>query len=130
MKSFRYNKQEKLKSRTQLEAIFASGKSFSVFPLKLFFIESNASATAPVQAGVGVSARHFKKAVHRNRIKRLLREAYRLEKQALLEDLQLQQKRISIFILYIDKELPSYELIRAKMKDSLAKLQQKLSKNN
>ncbi len=125
MKPFSYNKKEKLKSRTQLEAIFASGKSFSVFPIKVFFLEADATQTERVKAGVGVSARHFKKAVHRNRIKRLLREAYRLEKQILHQQLNEQQKQFAIFFLYIDKEMPSYEVLRGKMKDAIEKLMKK-----
>jgi ribonuclease P protein component len=127
MKPFSYNKKEKLKSRTQLEAIFASGKSFSVFPVKVFFIETDATQTESIKAGVGVSARHFKKAVQRNRIKRLLREAYRLEKQKLYIQLTEQQKQIAVFFLYVDKEMPAFEVVREKMKDCLAKLQTKLN---
>lgn len=126
MKPFSYSKEEKLKSRTQLEAIFASGKSFSVFPVKVFFIETDAPQKASVKAGVGVSAKYFKKAVQRNRIKRLLREAYRLEKKQLSEQLTEQQKQIAVFFLYIDKEMPAFEVVKEKMKDCLAKLQTKL----
>jgi len=126
MKPFSYNKKEKLKSRSQLEAIFASGKTFSVFPLKVFFLETGTAQTENVKVGVGVSARHFKKAVQRNRIKRVLREAYRLEKQSLQQQLIEQQKQIAVFFLYIDKEMPAFEVVRDKMKDCLSKLQSKL----
>ncbi len=127
MKPFSYNKKEKLKSRIQLEAIFASGKSFSVFPIKVFFLEADTAQTERVKVGVGVSARHFKKAVHRNRIKRLLRETYRLEKQILHQQLNDQQKQLAIFFLYIDKEMPSYEVLREKMKESIEKLVKKMN---
>lgn len=60
MKTYSYNKKEKLKSRTQLDAIFASGKSFSVFPIKVFFLETGVAVTENIKAGVGVSAKHFK----------------------------------------------------------------------
>ncbi len=127
MKLNGYHKKEKLKSRTQLEAIFATGKSFSVFPLKIFFLETDASETACIKAGVGVSARHFKKAVDRNRIKRLLREAYRLEKHTLLHQLEKHEKKIALFLLYIDKEMPDYVVLREKMKEGFEKLQSRLS---
>ena len=128
MKAFGYHKKEKLKSRTELQAIFTTGKSFSVFPLKVFFIErDNMDTSVPVRAGVGVSSKHFKKAVDRNRIKRLLREAYRLEKQNLYEALATQPKNISVFFLYLDKELPDYTLLREKMKEGLEKLIKKIN---
>ena len=125
MKPFSYNKKEKLKSRTQLEAIFTSGKSFSVFPIKVFFLEADATQSERVKAGVGVSAKYFKKAVHRNRIKRLLRETYRLEKQNLHQQLHEQQKQFAVFFLYIDKEMPVYEVLRGKMKEAIEKLMKK-----
>jgi ribonuclease P protein component len=128
MKAFGYHKKEKLKSRTELQAIFTTGKSFSVFPIKVFFIEKDTMGTSvPVHAGVGVGSKHFKKAVDRNRIKRLLREAYRLEKQGLPEVVSAQSKTISVFFLYLDKELPDYTLIRAKMKEGLEKLIKKIN---
>jgi ribonuclease P protein component len=128
MKAFGYHKKEKLKSRTELQAIFTTGKSFSVFPIKVFFIEKDTMGTSvPVHAGVGVGSKHFKKAVDRNRIKRLLREAYRLEKQGLHEVVSAQSKTISVFFLYLDKELPDYTLIRAKMKEGLEKLIKKIN---
>ena len=127
MKPFSYNKKEKLKSRTQLEAIFTSCKSITVFPVKMFFLETDATQTENIKTGVGVSARHFKKAVQRNRIKRLLREAYRLEKKPLHQQLSQQQKHIAVFFLYIDKEMPAFEVIREKVRDGIAKLQAKLN---
>ncbi|MGV3595928.1 MAG: ribonuclease P protein component [Sediminibacterium sp.] len=123
MKAFGYHKKEKLKSRTELQAIFTTGKSFSVFPIKVFFVEKDSTDTSvPVHAGVGVGSKHFKKAVDRNRIKRLLREAYRLEKQSLHEAIVTQSKTISVFFLYLDKELPDYTLVREKMKEGIEKL--------
>ena len=128
MKAFGYHKKEKLKSRTELQAIFTTGTSFSVFPIKVFFIEKDTMGTSvPVHAGVGVGSKHFKKAVDRNRIKRLLREAYRLEKQSLHEVVSAQSKTISVFFLYLDKELPDYTLIRVKMKEGLEKLIKKIN---
>lgn len=79
-----------------------------------------------IKAGVGVSARHFKKAVDRNRIKRLLREAYRLEKKVLQDQVLNSQQHIAVFFLCIDKEIPNYALLREKMKVALEKLVERL----
>jgi ribonuclease P protein component len=77
---------------------------------------------AVLQAGVGVSSRNFKKAVDRNRIKRLMREAYRLQKNMLNESLEKKQQKMSVFFLYLGKELPEYDLIYEKMGNSIKRL--------
>src|SRR5205809_6624659 len=99
--AYSYNKKEKLKSRKRIEELFAKGKSFSVFPVKVFFTVATAGSFEPVQAGVGVSARNFKKAVDRNRIKRLLRECYRLNKSGLYETAASEAKAVAAFFLYV-----------------------------
>lgn len=69
---------------------------------------------AQLQAGVGVSSRYFKKATNRNRIKRLIREAYRLQKNNLFTHLEKEGKSLYIFIIYTGKELPAYDLVYEK----------------
>jgi ribonuclease P protein component len=105
--TFSYNKFEKLKSRKQIELLFAKGKSISSFPVKVFYLPVEHTPVHPVQVGVGVSARNFKKAVDRNTIKRRMREAYRLHKLPLHEHLITNQKSVAVFILWIDKQLPT-----------------------
>ena len=85
------------------------------------------AAAHPLQAGFGVSARTFKKAVERNRVKRLTREAYRLQKDNLQQALASRGKNVAAFFLYTGKELPAYELIKDKMKLVLHQLENKLS---
>lgn len=120
--AYSYQRKEKLKSRKTLDEIFSVGKSFSVFPLKLFYLLPAADAK-PVKAGVGVSARNFPKAVDRNRIKRLLRETYRLQKTSLHNSLVQKQKSVAVFLLYTGKEMPDYQLLDEKMKTVLTKLE-------
>ncbi|NCI48426.1 ribonuclease P protein component [Sediminibacterium roseum] len=123
--TYTYNKPEKLKSRKKLNEIFTKGKSFPVFPVKVFYVIGEANEHS-VKTGVGVSTRNFKKAVDRNRIKRLLRECYRLNKTTLHEAVSKKQKSISVFFLYVGKELPDFEMLTGKMKTALTKLEQNL----
>lgn len=120
-----YSKQEKLKSRKALEQLFAKGKSFSVFPIKVFYTVTD--DTALVQAGVGVSSRIFKKAHDRNKVKRLLREVYRTQKQALYTRVTTDQKQLNVFFLYIGKELPVFADLQIAMEKTLEKLIRKIS---
>lgn len=80
----RYPKNEKLKSRKTIGALFAGGKSVTKFPLRLVYLPIE---EAPTQVAVSVSKKFFKRAVDRNYYKRLLREAYRKNKAQLIDGL-------------------------------------------
>jgi ribonuclease P protein component len=120
--TFSYNKFEKLKSRKQIELLFAKGKSISAFPVKVFYLPIDHTPLHPVQVGVGVSARNFKKAVDRNTIKRRMREAYRLHKLPLHDHLVAEQKSVAVFILWIDKQIPTTAVVQNLMPTVIEKL--------
>ena len=86
----------------------------SPMPLQLSLI--------PIQFGTGVSTKNFKRAVDRNRIKRLVREAYRLQKSDLQKKLIEKQAKMNVFIIYTGKELPEYKDVYNKVKLILNKL--------
>jgi ribonuclease P protein component len=72
--------------------------------------------------GVGVSTKNFKHAVDRNRIKRLTREAYRLQKMPLQELVEQKKIPFALFIIYTGKELPGYEVVSEKIAVILIRL--------
>jgi len=124
-KPFGLSKAERLKSRKQIETLFEKGKSFTVFPVRVSYSFELNREKAGAQIGVSASKRVFKKAVDRNRIKRLLREAYRLQKSNLAASLKQKEIRAIIFFIYIDKTIATFETIQAAMHQCLKKLQQK-----
>lgn len=86
MTNFRYPRAEKLKKNTEISLLFEKGKWRTHGNLRIIILKNK--PTAPVEStkfAVSVSKKYFKKAVHRNRIKRLLRESYRLNKDAFKE---------------------------------------------
>lgn len=111
---FSYSKHEKLKSRKLIKYLFAHGKAISVFPLRLIYLKIEHDGKQPLQTGVSVSKRNFKLAVNRIRIKRLMREAYRLNKSLLHTNLN--GKYIIMFI-YLGKEEIPYKKLDVKMKE-------------
>ncbi len=134
-------KAEKLKSRKRIEWVFKEGKSLSVFPFKVFYLLVRPSTSPPPsspapppspprspapppppQAGFGAGSRHFKKAVDRNRIKRLSREAYRLQKQPLMDVLAEKGRSMALFFIYTGKELPDHSTVQVKIGVLLQKL--------
>jgi ribonuclease P protein component len=125
---FTLGKLERLKSRKLLEQLFRDGSTLLNHPVKLFYTSKALPEGIKLQAGFGVSSRTFKKAVDRNRIKRLLREAYRLQKKPLQESLEASGARLAVFFLYIGKELPDFNLIKDKMNAVLQSLEKQLAR--
>ncbi len=118
---YTFKKDDKLKSRKLIEQLFKEGKSFSNFPMRVLW-KYNETSKMPLQTGFAVSSKYFKKAVDRNRIKRLMREAYRLQKNDLQNHLILQEKKMVLFVIYVGNELPAYPLIFEKTSHVLNRL--------
>ncbi|NNC70859.1 MAG: ribonuclease P protein component [Flavobacteriaceae bacterium] len=122
-----FRRKEKLKSKKLIEQLFNEGKSASVYPLKLIYLRVEHKGIYPIQAGLSVSKRKMKKAVERNRIKRVLRECYRKNKQAVYD--QITGKYIFMF-LYLDENEQNYVVLEGKMIDLLKKFINKTRKDN
>ncbi|MEO9023123.1 MAG: ribonuclease P protein component [Ginsengibacter sp.] len=118
---------ERLKSRKVIQQLFKEGDSFSYSPFRVMYIET-ANVISPLQAGFTASTRNFKKATDRNRIKRLMRESYRLQKNSLHLLLEENHKNIAVFFIYTSNELPQYKFVFEKMGSILKKLETLLSK--
>lgn len=112
---------EKLKSRKLIQQLFKEGKSFSHFPFRVIYIQPE-NNHSHLQSAFSVSSKNFKKAVDRNRIKRLMREAYRLQKFSLQNELEESGKYLAVFIIYTGNEIPVYNAISEKMAAALNRL--------
>lgn len=102
---FSFPKQEKLKSLKAFEVLFSSGESDKHYPVRMVFIPWP-TGDAPVQAGFSVSKKRFRKAVDRNRIKRMMREAYRLQKPEYLGHLHKQYAVVFIYLHHRETAMP------------------------
>lgn len=125
--NYTYSKDEKLKSRKLIKELFENGKAVTVFPLRMIYLKKEHLGKFRVKAGVSVSKRNLKRAVDRNRIKRLLRESYRLNKDLLY--LNLEEQYVMLFI-YLAKEKKPFSLIEDKMKELMQKFLKRIKKQN
>ncbi|WP_445749080.1 ribonuclease P protein component [Polaribacter sp.] len=120
-------KQERLKSRKLIEKLFTDGKSVKNFPLRMVFLQVQHTSTFPIQAAFSVPKRNFKRAVDRNRIKRLLRETYRLQKEIVYSKLE---KPTVCMISYIGKDELPFDQLFFKMTNLLQLLIKETCKND
>lgn len=123
--NFKFGKLEKLKSKKTIDCLFKEGQSVTVFPLRMIYLKIDGEAPK-TQIGVSVSKRLHKTAVTRNRIKRLLREAIRLNKPIYFNN---STTSYALMILYISKEGTSFEVLNTAMKSLLEKFVRKTAKN-
>lgn len=126
-----FSKHERLKSRKTIAQLFKVGKgnSFVAYPLRVLWLDAPMTGEAPptplaerdgaAQIAISVPKRAFKTAVARNRIKRQIREAYRLHKAGLYE--KLAGRRVSLMLVYIAKEALPYAEIEAGVKKMIRK---------
>lgn len=122
--------QERIKSRKLIDRLFSGGKSLSLaaYPLRVVYMEELAAEGAPqVQIMVSVSKRHFKRAVKRNRVKRQIRESYRLHKQLLLDSLQQhQEKALCLGFIWLADRLYTTSEVEDRMTNLLNRLAETL----
>ena len=132
-KQFTLGRDERLKSRKQIEKLFAEGRSFVVNPFRVYYVINGerlmVNKSSLLQFGIGVGSKNFKKAVDRNRIKRLTREAWRLQKNELKERLKRINIELNVFFIYTGKALPDFETVKDKVAVALKKLADKTDEN-
>ena len=113
-----FQRGERLKSRTEIGRLFGrQGQSFAKYPLRLLWLPmEEPRSTFPVQFTVSVPKRRFKRAVLRNRLRRRIREAYRLHKHELYERLGPGHPQYAWLILYVGQEELDMATIEAAMR--------------
>lgn len=105
-----FKKAERLSLNKRIELLFSTGAAISLHPLKIVYLPFPESMEYPVQILFTVSSKRFKSAVVRNRIKRRLKESYRVRKSSLYEELSKQNRKLLIGIIYTGNDPdPNFE---------------------
>lgn len=124
------HKDERLHLKRDVDALFASGSAFIAFPLRVVWRVSPATEERGAHCAIlAVAAKkYFRRANKRNRVKRLIRESYRLRKHTLLDYARTHQLQIHLGLLSVAKELPTQAEVNKGMDKAIARLLLELSK--
>jgi ribonuclease P protein component len=122
------SKSERLKSKKLTDFLFKKGKSYFLFPFKVYYLLIDSDEhPAQLQFAVSVPKRKITAAVNRNTIKRRAREAYRINKHSLLESLKKENKKLILMFVYLHDRPENYTNIERAIKNLLNVLQSKIS---
>jgi ribonuclease P protein component len=130
MDSFTFRKKEKLCSQKLIGEMFLSGNSFLCYPLKVTWMKAEElQSEFPVQVAFSVPKRIFKRAHDRNRLKRLMREAYRLQKSSLYKVADNEKMKIILMFVYIGKEQTQFNRIETSVGKVISRMIKEIKTN-
>jgi ribonuclease P protein component len=121
-----FSKSEHLCGDKRITRLYKEGDAFIAYPLRVVFLIEPKSDPVNLNVLVSVPKKRFKRAVKRNRLKRIMRETYRLNKQSIIEKLEEKQLQIHVAFNYVSDDEMDFTEIERKMKLSLQKLMDKI----
>lgn len=116
-------KAERLTGKKTIEELFQKGRATKLYPFVLLWTIAEQPLNVPVRLAISVPKRRVRHAVDRNRVKRLIRENYRKQKNTLFEFLNPQDKQLVMLLIFVGKaEETDYELVNKKISGLLTRL--------
>ena len=114
-KDFSFSKKERLHKQIMIDDLFSNGQVFKIPSFRVHFLIVADQNPSSVQLLISVSAKIFKKSVDRNRIKRLIRESYRLNKSNYPVVLPNKNQSLLVGIIFTGKSLPDYKNVEERI---------------
>ncbi len=125
--NYSFGKKERLSSKKSIASLFETGNSFRSQSFSVIWSYSEHTIPFPAQIAVSVTKKSFKKAVDRNRIKRQIKEAWRLNKNSLYDLLKKEEKQIILMLLFTGKKAPDFKDVNNQVNNIISKFSLLLS---
>ena len=125
-----FAKSEHLCGEKRITRLFTQGDAFIAYPLRVVYLIEPKKDVEPASVMVSVPKKRFKRAVKRNRLKRLMRESYRLNKHELIEILNEKQLQIHVAFNYVSDDVLDFAAVEKKMKIAIQRLIDKIQTIN
>lgn len=126
---FTFNKNERVTGTNRVDSLFESGDSFMAYPLRVVYGKREKINRAPLSILVSVPKKRLRAAVDRNRMKRLIREAYRLTMPLIFAQDRKIDTHYDIAFVYVKNEKDSYKNIEKAMRKALQIIANKEKEN-
>ena len=127
-----FTKAERLNSKLTIDKLFAGGNASTVaFPLRIVYMKDHCEGTTsipPVSVLISVPKKRFRHATDRNRMKRLVREAYRTNKHILWDALKDKDYKLEVAFVCITDQLPTFRAVNKSMVKALTQISERLDK--
>jgi ribonuclease P protein component len=121
---FTFSKEERLTGKTSIDQLFNGGKSFNLFPFKVFYSIVENPAEPIARLLIAIPKKKVRHAVDRNRLRRLVREAYRLNRTEFITSLEMKSVHLHFALIYTGEGADlAYKEVELKIIASLAKLE-------
>lgn len=126
MERFRFTKKERVTGEKRIEALFTKGRSFMSYPFRIVYLETAQYGSMPLSILISIPKKRVKSAVDRNRMKRLGREAYRLNKHLFLPNGLAENEHLDVAFIYVADKLSDYATVEKGIRKAIKELNHRI----
>jgi ribonuclease P protein component len=125
-----FPKKEKLCGEIRIGKLFSEGRAFIVYPLRIVYQITEENADTPVKVLISIPKKKIRQAVDRNKLKRLIREAYRLNKTEFFAAFNDKNLHLYMAITYVSDKEADFSLIQEKIRSALSRILHVINEDN
>lgn len=126
---FHFGKEERLCRKKIIDSVFENGESIRVVSFILLYKFQELPAPVPAQVLFAANRKNHKAAHNRNRAKRLMREAYRLQKEKHYNKLREHNKQAALLFIFTGRRLPDFNYVSGKVSELIQRFIEKIPTN-